>query len=63
MLVAVSLFLGNCGAVSPPCGQEWSTGNGDPKAKQDTFNLTPLGPLLARVNERAESLAGKQVVP
>lgn len=25
---------------SPPCGE--NTENGDPKAKQDTFNLTPV---------------------
>lgn len=41
VFVAVSLFLVNHAMVSPPCGQLWSTGNGDPKVKQDTFNLTP----------------------
>lgn len=38
--------------VSPPCGEQRNTGNGDLKAKQDTFNLIPL----ARTNEADKSV-------
>lgn len=50
--VAISLFLVDCGIrFLLPVDKQQNTGNGDLKAKQDTFNLIPL----ARTDEADES--------